>query len=228
MYPSTINPLEMYEQFDDCFNLDTVKWAAVNDGATGTNTANAVVGGEISVVTAGADNDYHFLKETAAGHFKLVAGKPIWFAARVTLTQAATNAANFVFGISSVVDNTLMGDNGAGPPASYSGALFYMVDGSLALNFETSNGSAQVSQSLITTTSGRVYQVGFHADSGDGTTALVTPWVYDETAGTRTVGTPHKLALASLAAGSVVFGVKAGSTSAETLKVDYIRACQKR
>ena len=229
MYPTAINPLEMYEQADDCFNLDTVKWTAVNDGGTGTNTANAVVGGEISIVTAGADNDYHFLKEAAAGHFKIASGKPIWFTARVTLTQAATNAANFVFGISSVVDSTLMGDNGGGPPSSYSGFLFFVVDGSLYLQFETSNATTQTTNStLLLTTSGRSYQCGFHVDSGDGTTAIVTPWVYDETAATRTVGTPHKVALASIAAGSVVYGVKAGSSSAETLKIDYIRAVQKR
>lgn len=229
MIPYPLNPLEMYEVYDDFMNLDTVKWTTVDDGATGTNTANSVVGGEVSIVTAGADNDYHFMKETGAGHFKLVSGKPIWFAARVTLTQAATNAANFVFGVSSVVDSTLLGDNGGGPPSSYSGALFFMVDGSLYLQFETSNATTQTTNStLLLTTSGRVYQVGFHADTGDGTTAIVTPWVYDETAATRTVGTPHKVALASLAAGSVVYGVKAGSASAETLKIDYIRCSQKR
>ena len=229
MYPTAINPLEMYEQADDCFNLDTVKWTAVNDGGTGTNTANAVVGGEISIVTAGADNDYHFLKETAAGHFKIASGKPIWFTARFSLTEADTNKANWVFGISSDVAATLLGADGAGPPSSYSGALFFKVDGTMAIQFETSNGSTQTTTaSLLTFTSGRTYQIGFHIDSGDGTTAIVTPWVYDETALTRTVGTPHKVAIASIAAGSVVFGVKAGGTSAETLKVDYVRACQKR
>ena len=229
MNPSPINILEAYEVHDDFLNLDTVKWTTVDDGGTGTNTANSAVGGEVSIVTAAADNDYHFMKETGAGHFKVATGKPIWFTARVTLTQAATNAANFVFGISSVVDSTLLGNDGGGPPSSYSGFLFFMVDGSLYLQFETSNATTQTTNStLLLTTSGRSYQCGFHVDSGDGTTAIVTPWVYDETAATRTVGTPHKVALASIAAGSVVYGVKAGSSSAETLKIDYIRAVQKR
>lgn len=229
MFPTSINPLTMYVVEDDCMNLDTVKWTAVNDGASGTNTANSVVGGEVSIVTAAADNDYHFLKETGAGHFKVATGKPIYFVARFSLTEANTDDANFVFGISSVVDSTLLGADGAGPASSYSGALFFKVDGTMTVQFETSNGSTQTTNASVATfTSGVVYQVGFAIDPGDGTTAIVTPWVYNETTAVRSVGTPHKLAIASIAAGSVVWGVKAGGANAETLKVDYVRCAQKR
>lgn len=231
--PQIVDRATQYELFTDWFNLDTVAWTSVDDGTTGTNTANATPGGEISVVTAGADNDIHCLKSTAAV-FKFAANKPLWFEARFSLTEAATNAANIVFGVSSVVDATILGDNGAGPPANYSGALFFKVDGVMSLQFETSNATVQVTNaSLLTFVSGRTYRVGFAFDPADGTTGVVRPYVVDETAGTitnvaagRDLG--HKIALASLASMNAIFGCKAGGANAETLKVDYVRVVAAR
>lgn len=232
--PVIVDRATQHELFDDFQNLDTVRWTSVDDGATGTNTANAVAGGEVSIVSAAADNDYHYLK-SAAAVFKFAASKPLWFEARFSLTEANTSAANLVFGVSSVVDSTILGDNGAGPPASYSGAVFFKVDGTMTLQFETSNAGTQVTNaSVLTFVSGRTYRVGFSFDPGDGTTGIVRPYVVDETAGTLTNVTAtraelgQKLSLASLAAMNVIFGVKAGSASAETLKVDYVRVIQAR
>ena len=227
MYPTLIDTTEMFEVADDFIKLDTATGASVDDAGTGTNTLNDAVGGEMSVVTAGADNDYHFLTTKKA--FKLVNHKPLNLIARFSLTEANTSAANFVIGVSSDVTATLLGADGAGPSASYSGALIFKVDGTMTIQFETSIATAQTTNAALATfTSGVVYQVGFVVDTGDGTTALVTPWVYNETTGVRTVGTAHKLTLTSQAAAALVFGVKAGSSSAETLKIDYIRCCQKR
>lgn len=228
MYPTKINPLEMSEVADEFFHLDTVKWSSVDDGSSGVNTADAVAGGQVSIVTSAIDNDYHFMVQ-AAKTFTLAKAKPIWFATRLTLTETATNTANWFAGVSSVVDSTIMGDDGGGPPASLSGAYFYKVDGGLLLKFITSNGSTQTkSATLVTLVSAHVYQLGFHWDTGDGTTSYVTPWVYDENTGIRTVGPKQSVAIASLAAMSVIYGVKAGSADVETLSLDYIRCAQKR
>lgn len=228
MYPTLIDYTAMYEVTDDFFLLDTTKWSSVDDGGTGTNTANAAVGGTVSIVTAGADNDYHFMKESAAGHFKIATGHPLYTKARFWLTEANTSAANFVIGLSSVVDSTLLGDDGAGPPASYSGALIYKVDGTMSLVFETSNAGVQTTSTLGTFTSGHVYRASIVIGPNDGTTALAVAEVYDETAGVKYTSPTHKIAIASIAAMSAVYGVKAGSTSAETLTLDYIGVCQKR
>ncbi len=229
MYPATINPLEMYEVADDFFTLDTVKWTSVDDGGTGTNTANAVVGGQVSIVTAASDNDYHFMKQAAAGNFKLVNHAPIWFVARVTLTEADTNKSNWFLGVSSVVDSTLLAADGAGPVTSASMAGFYKVDGDLLIKFITSNGATQTkSSTIVTLVTTQSYQLGFHWDPGDGTTSVVSAWVYDETAKTKYTAAQQKVAVATLAGMSVIYGIKAGGSSAETLKLDYIRCCQKR
>lgn len=227
--PRTINPATQFEIFDDFFFLNTALWTSVDDGGTGTNTANAVRGGEASLVTAGADNDYHYYKGAAA-NCGTANQKPLWFEARFSLTEANTDDANFAFGLSSVVDATVVGNDGAGPPSSYSGILFFKVDGGTVFQFETSNGSTQnTNTSLCAFVSGKTYRVGFHLDTRDGTTAYAYPWVYNETDGTLlTTGTTSQalalpLSLTSIAAMSPIFGVKAGGANVETLKVDYVR-----
>jgi hypothetical protein len=227
MYPTNINPLEMYELADDFANLDVVKWAAVTDGSTGTNTANGVAGGEVSVVTAAQANDYHIMKSTAQP-FLVAAKKPLWFATRFTYLEANTSASGLVLGVSSVATGVIIVDTTFALAASFSGALFYKLAGSLALAFGTSNGSTQTKNTgIVTMVSGQVYQAGFHWDSGDGTTSYVTPWVYDETASIRYVGVTHKVLLASLAQMNLLYGVKSGG-AAETIKLDYIRCAAKR
>jgi hypothetical protein len=228
MYPQTINPLEMHHVADEFFHLDTVAWTSVDNGSSGTNTADDVAGGQCSIVTAATDNDYHFMVETAKT-FKLIKAKPIWFTSRFVVTEASTNHANWCLGLSSVVDSTLMADNGGGFVTSFSGAAFYKVDGGLLLKFVTSNGSTQtISDTLVTLVSGHTYRLSFHWDTGDGTTSYVTPMVYDETTGIQTYGPKQYVAIASLAAMSVIYGIKAGTTAAETMSLDYIRCAQKR
>ncbi len=225
MYPTAINPLEMCEVADDFVEpaLTTVRWTTLDDGGTGTDLMNAVAGGEIAVVTAAAANDYHLL--FGGKIFLPAAAKPIWFAARF---KAGTSAGMQYLGLSSDVTATIASDTTGVLNTSFSACMFYCLPASLALGFCSSNAAVQTKQAaLITQVAAQYYQVGFHVDPGDGTTAIVTPWAYDETAGTRTVGTPQLLALASLAQMAVIFGVKSAG-AAETIKVDYIRCAQKR
>lgn len=223
-----------HEYFDDMFNLDTVRWTTVDDSGTGTNTADAIAGGQVTVKTAASDNDYHFLRSATAA-WLFAAGKPLWFEARFALTEANTDDANLLFGLSSVIDGTVLGDDGAGPAASYSGALFFKVDGTMKLQFETSNAGTQVTNATLKTfVSDNFYRVGFHFDPGNGVTGRINPWIYDDVAGSylNTVKSAndlgHDITLASLAQMNVIFGVKAGGANAEQLRVDYIRVVQQR
>lgn len=227
MYPTLIDTGTMFEVSDDFFNLDTVKWTSVDDAGTGTNTANAVAGGEVSIVTAAADNDYH-LMASAAKVFKFAANKPLFFRARFTLTEANTDDSNIIMGVSSITTSGQLANDGAGPAGTYDGAVFFKVDGTMTLQFETSAATAQVTQTVTTFTSGTTYQVGFSFNPNDGTTGIVTPWVYNETTAVKTDGTPHSIALASLGTMFLIYGVKAGGANAETLKMDYINCAAKR
>lgn len=226
MYPKVIDYEQMYELADSFLNLDTVRWSSVDDGTTGTNTANGVAGGEVSVVTEAADNGYHYMKSTAQ-IFKFADNKPLWFEARFSLTEANTDDANIVLGVSSVASAGILVNDGAGLATTFDGALFYKVDGTMTLKFGTSIGTTQTLQDICTFTSGVVYRVGFHFDSGDGTTGIITPYALNETTGIRYVGTPHNVAYAAAGVMNAIYGLKAGGANAETLKMDRFRVCAK-
>jgi hypothetical protein len=224
MFPASINPLEMVSVWDDFTNTDTTKWSDVNDGATGTNTADAIAGGQLSVVTAAAANDYHFLVSPAK-LFLLANHKPIWF---ITRLKAGTSAGMWYAGLSSNIAATISTDTTGVVVNTGSMALWYKLPGVLNLGFMTSNATTQTKQAThITTVAAQYYQLGFHWDPGDGTNSIVTAYAYDETAGTKTVATPQVVAVASLAQMGIIFGVKSAG-AAETLSLDYIGACQKR
>lgn len=229
MIPGPTNPQTMYEWFEDFLKVDaTNDITSTDDGATGTNTLNGTAGGTYSVVSAAADNDYHLMSSKAKS-IGLNAAKPAWFEARINLTEANTSAANWIVGVSDTLTTGNLADNGAGPATNQDAIAFYKVDGGTTIGFLTSNGTAQtLNASLATFTSGVWYRLGWHFDPNDGTTAIVTPFVYNETTGVRTVGASHRVTVASLGPCYTIFGVKAGSGSAETLIVDYVRAVVKR
>ncbi len=237
----TTNTPGVYDHFT---KLDTAAtnglWLSTNDGGTGTLALNnSLAGGWINVPSAGADNDYQLLS-TQVPIFKLAAavgpkpGTSIFFKARFKLTEANTSAANFVFGLSSVLTTGFLAADGGGVPASFSGAVIYKKDGTQKLYSAASNGSTQTKDGeLLDFTSGSVYTIDIVIDVNDSTTCRCLFWVQDETAGVykqpkelgRGIG-EIQIPVASLAAMYPVFGVKAGSASAETLNVDYIYAYQ--
>lgn len=230
--------------FDHFTNLNTAAttglWLSTNDGATGTLAiSSTLAGGWINVPSAGADNDYQLLS-TQQPILKIAAasgaqtGTSISYQARFKLTEANTSAANFVFGLSSILTTGILAADGGGVPASFSGALIYKKDGGTDILAATSNGSTQTKDKVLAPfTSGSTYTVAVDFNVFDSTTCQVKFWVKDETAGVlyqpETLGKGigvHQVALASLAAMYPVFGVKAGSASAETLSVDYVFASQ--
>lgn len=210
------------EIFDDFFGLDTVTWASTDDGGTGSNAVADGAGGLVNVVTAAADNDYH-LMASASEPFKFAANKSLWFEARFSLTEANTDDANWVLGLTDTLTTGFLADDGAGPPASYDGAVFFKVDGTMKIQFESSNAGTQVTNATLADfASGTTYRLGFLFDPGDGTTGTVTPFV------NGTAGTAHNITLAGLEEMHLVYGVKAGDTNAETLQMDYIHCVQER
>lgn len=232
--------------FDDFVKLDTAAtnglWLSTNDGATGTLALDTTgIGTWIKVPSAAADNDYQLLS-TQVAPFKVlpvtaatstavkVPGTSIRYCARFKLTEAATNVANFVFGLSSVLTTGFLAADGAGVPSSFSGAVLYKLDTGTSILAASSNGTTQTKDKVMCAfTSGSTYTISIQIDHADDTTARVTFEVLDEVAGVLyqprglSAGVAeHKLAVASLAAMYPVFGVKAGSASAETLLVDYV------
>jgi len=223
LMPNISDP-QLYVVVDDDFlSLNTAAtnglWASVNDGATGTLALSTSLGagGWINIPSAGADNDYQLLA-SASKPFKFASRKPLFFDCSITLTEAATNVANWVVGLSSVTTSGFLANDGAGPPGTYDGAVFFKVDGTMTVQFETSAATSQVTNASVATfTSAATYRLGFHFNPNDGTTGIITPYV------NGVAYAPHSIALASLGLMNAIVGVKAGSASAETLSVDYFR-----
>ena len=227
MMPIEVDPRVHISLFDDFFSLNTAAgsglWQSVNDGSTGTLALNSsLVGGYVNIPSAAADNDYQVLA-TQQKPFKFAAGKPLWAECTLQLTEANTSAANWLFGLCSVTTGGILADNGGGVPSSFDGALIYKVDGALSIKGATSAGSVQTKDTVLSTfVSGTSYRLGIHFDPADGVAGNVLYLV------NGVVQATHRIALGSLAAMSLVFGAKAGSASAETLNVDYVRVVAMR
>jgi len=217
--------------FDDFFCLDQTAtvgdWTFAGD-ATGTQLATDGKGGELSILTHSDDEDESYLSSYNEP-FIFNTTDRVSFACRCRLTEANTDEANIIIGLSDTVGADSMVDAGAGPMASFDGAVFYKVDGTMTWGFCTSNAAAQTkTANVVTFTSASQYVVGFEYDPADGVTATITPWIYNETTGVMTIGTAHELTIAGLQEMHVLLGAKAGGTNAETLVVDYVDVAQER
>lgn len=210
---------------DDFFAFDPTatvgKYTIVEDG-TPTQAQIDAAGGVLSIACDVNDNDEAYVSSVAE-NWLFAASKPLWFEARVALTEAATNKANIIVGLSDTVGANSLLDNGAGPMASYDGAAFFKVDSGTVWQFETSNAGTQVTNSsagaFVTST---WYRLGFVWDPADGTTGSVTPYL------DGVAGTAHAVTISGMDEMHILLGVKAGSAAAETLRVDYVTCLQVR
>lgn len=210
------------DDFDDLNVVATTgRWVVVKDGAVVGSVLDRA-GGWAQIITDANDNDEFYLATIGEG-WLFAAGKPMWFEARIELTEAATNASNIIVGATDANGADALLNNGAGPAASYSGAVWFKVDGSLAWQFETSNAGTQVTNATAgTMVSGTAYRLGFIFDPADGTTGSITPYL------DGMAGTAHAITLASLTEMNLLIGVKTGGARAETLKFDFVQALQVR
>lgn len=214
----------VFEVFDDFSSLDTALWtqARASTGARALlDTQGGVdpVDGWLQISSTNVDNDWHWAHTIKS--FKLASGRSLEFSCRLRLTEANTNNANWVVGLTDVVDATLLGANGAGVPSSFDGLLFSKVDGGSAIRFTSSKGSTQNSiASASSFASGTIYTLGFRVDGQNGNNSIQV-FVNGNKVGSQTYSLPS----ASL---NLVMGVKAGGTNVENLQVDYIRCRQNR
>ena len=216
MSPLFINRDRFFGLFDDFFQLNTALWATVDDGGTGTNTLDGTHGGWMGVVTAGADNDYHTMTSTAKS-FQFLTDKNLNLEARIKLTEAATDQASWVVGFMDTTTTGGLQTGTSGPLASFDGAIFYKIEGTQTIKFMVSNSTAQTISTITWDfTSATTYVLRLEYGQNDGVTGFVTPFVND------VPGTPIPVTIATMAAMYALFGVKAGSSSAETLKIDYL------
>ncbi len=178
------------------------------------------------------DNDEVYLESTQEV-FKFANDKPIIFEARIQFAEAATSAANVFFGLMDAIGADSLVDNGGGPKASYSGMLFFKEDGQTLWSVEASVGSTPTTAQLtalasldgVAKTAGsasyqrlRIEFRPYSSSKADILFFIDDIHVYKITDFTFTGATEM----------SVGFGIKNGSTTPETMSVDYLACYQLR
>lgn len=206
------------------FNTFTTAYDGLS--ATLTNTGAAAVvasthGGVLKIECSDgtvADNDEAYVGSTTA----LIvpsAGRKIWFEASCYFTEANTDDANIIIGLSSTYAANAILDDGGGPPADYYGACFFKVDGGTTWSVECSNSTSQTTNAAIATrTSGATpIRYGVMIEGTDRATFYIN-------------STPVSTIESNLptAAMGLLFGVKNGYTNEESLYVDWFQLAMMR
>lgn len=220
-----------FEVIDDFhWFLSPHLWTTLTaDGGTLAIDADGV-GGVVQLVTGATDNDELCLATTNE-LFLFAADRTIYAEVRIQYTEASTDDANVMFGFMDAMGANALQDNGAGPAASFDGAIIYKVDGGTVWRCRTSNGTTNTDTISITTAGGASYvRLGMQAADLDGTNLEVTYFLDGNPLLDNTFRRPikHTALLASMT--EMDFGVyaKAGGSNAETINVDYVAAIQRR
>ena len=198
--------------------------------AAGTAAVLSVNGGGVALPTSTTDNSKSGWRPAGNIH-TLGNGKTCWMGAKLQYSEANTNAANLLVGFCSTALASAMQNDGAGPPSSYTGAVFYKTDGQSSSNWfvEVSLGGTQTSAELSASNTldklakpaaGSAYQF---------LEVLITPKSATNADVIFKIDgvTVYKFmdwVITSAAAMSPIVMIMAGSTTAETLnlrRVDY-------
>lgn len=135
-----------HELVDDFFHFVSGDNFTDTSSDTGASCAMTdAAGGVVTMVTGTTDNNECYLLSTKEC-WLFAANKPLVYETRLQFAATATH--NVCVGVMDAVGADSILDNGAGPKASYSGAVFFKVDGGTNWNVEASIGSTQTTAEL--------------------------------------------------------------------------------
>jgi hypothetical protein len=206
----------------------------------GTVTISDGVKGICALSPGAADNDEIYLA-TATEVYKFADQKPAVAEFLVQWTEANTDDANVICGFKDAVAANSLLDDGGGPAASYSGAVFFKVDGGTTWNIETSVGSTQETKALTASVS---LDKTLHTSSSASYQILrveIHPFPTTQVRAEFYLGTLVSAGdwnMVHVATNYVTFsgctemqafcGIKNGAANAETLRIDYLGCGQLR
>jgi hypothetical protein len=201
-------------------------WTSVISDS-GTISVGDAHGGVLTIAASDGnspDNDESYLKSTAE-IFKFDIDNTMRCGALLKFTEANTDDANVAFGWMNAVAANSIQDDGAGPAASFSGAVFYKVDGGTVWRVRSSIGTTYTDTVLTNASNGAAYQlleIEYKAISL--TRGLVSFYIdgavcLDPDAG---YAKPllHTVDATSATEMNLFAGIKCGGASAESLLVD--------
>ena len=235
-YPSFLEHKDCFGIASDFHNFATGQegWTSlVVDGGTSAAVSDAR-GGILTLTTGATDNNEVMVRSTTE-LFLPTAGRPAFCRARINLTQANTDDANFFFGFASAAGANLLVDDGADPRTSGSIFGIYCSDGDTVLHAYTRNGSTSTDTATTvsnTDASGVYREWELHICEFSTTHCVVVFLVdgyelRDDTTYANVI--EHRVAYASLTEMHFVAGYcKAGSANSETPLIDWAVAAQTR
>ena len=216
-------------------DVDSADWVTTLTD-TGTASVGDAAGGILAIVPSDgtvADNDEAYV-ESANEVFKFAADKPLLFEAKVQFTEANTDDANVLVGLMDAVAANALVDDGAGPKSSYSGAVFFKVDGSTVWQAETSNSTTQTTTELSASNVNNLAKRAVTAGGAAYQTLRIEYMPYSATNAyvsffvDGVLCAQHDYIFTSATEMQIVFGVKNGGANNETLSVDYVSCTQSR
>jgi hypothetical protein len=224
-------PLQ-FSLFDDFLWYVTAHGFTTVATDSGTVTVGDARGGIVALTPSDgtvADNDEVYIRSTAE-LFKFDRSGFVEF--KLQYTEANTDDANVAFGVMNAVAANSILDDGGGPAASYSGAVFFKVDGATVWNVESSIAGTQTTTTLTTTAGGASY-VTFRIEWRyiNSTRVEVTFWIDGQQVldPAQRFASPvmHVVDPTSCTEMHVFAGLKNGAaTNVETLNIDYIAGGQ--
>ena len=225
---------------DFIYYVDTQMWT--KSLATGGSAAASAsgYGGTLSIGSGTTQYNDCYVHSTNKP-FLFGQDQPLIAEARVKWTEASTNQAGFVFGVASVgtTGGNLLNSTGTGLVTSFSGAVIFKVPGTAQWQTCSSLSTTQTITKVNTQdpngnpTDGNYHTLRVEFKPITSTLAEVTYFIDNQqlrgtTTPTAVMGIVDQLTYTSAAAMYVVVGNQCGTTSAETLLVDYIVAEQIR
>lgn len=202
--------------------------ASNGGGLAASDAAGGVLVFSPSDSTAG-DNDEVYLKSTQEV-FKFANNKPIQFEAMLQFAEASTNVGNVIVGLKDAVAADSILDTGGGPAASYSGMVFYKVDGDLNWWVESSLAGTQITTRTNLVAGGAAYQLLRIEAVPVSSTVVEIAYLVNGVQCVDANGNKikHSLTYTNATEMAVCVGLKNGTTTAETLLLDYVQAFQAR
>jgi len=220
-----------FEDFDHFVDGDRWTMVDADSGASVAEDADGV--GGVVLLTTGATDNNEAVLATSNELFKFASDKPLVAEARVQYAESNTDDANVLFGVMDAIGANSLQDGGAGPKASYSGAVFFKADGDTVWSVESSLAGAQTTTQLTATNSldgaaktagGSSYQtLRIEVQPLAGSVADIMFYI-DEILVAKHKG----VSITSATEMMVGVAAKAGSANSEVVSVDYISAYQKR
>lgn len=218
---------------DDFLNYSSGNlWTTVATDS-GSATVSDAANGELAISPSDgtvADNDETYVKATTEV-LLFAADRAIVFVASVKWTEGNVDDLNVAAGFMNAVGANSILDDGGGPKASFSGAVFYKIDGETVWRVRSSVGTTYTDTKTNITAGGSAYQeLRIEFTAIDTTTGTVS-FLIDGAIATDTNGKPikHQLTYTGATEAQAFVGAKNGAaTTVETLKVDYAGWFQSR